>query len=122
MKRFIISLVLFATFLAMPMAISFAQTPAPAPTTNWENYVPQEAKTVGTIDVASKRIINILLLVAGAVAVIYIIIGGYQYVTAGGNADTASQARSTILNALIGLIIIFAAYAIVAFVLKKFIG
>ncbi len=138
MKKILVSLTLFVV-LVIPGSLVFAQsakttpapTPAPtpsktttpvlAPAPTWENYIPNEAKKVSGVDVASKRIINILLLVAGAVAVIYLIIGGYQYMTAGGNADTSSSARSTILNALIGLVIIFSAYAIVAFVLKKFI-
>ncbi|MDD3711808.1 MAG: pilin [Patescibacteria group bacterium] len=67
-----------------------------------------------------QSVINIMLVIAGVVAVIYLIIGGYQYVTAGGNAEQAAAARTTILNALIGLIVIFSAFAIVNFVLSNF--
>ncbi len=71
---------------------------------------------------AIKSVINIMLIAAAMIAVIYLIIGGYQYVTAGGNADSASAARTTILNALIGLVIIFSAFAIVNFVVSKFLS
>jgi hypothetical protein len=131
MKKFIISLSLLASFV-LPTSFVFAQEKVLpitgvnqqaikiAQTPTWENYVPQEAKQVSDVSKVSKNVINILLLVAGVVAVIVIIIGGYQYVTAGGNADSAAHARSTILNALIGLVIVFAAYALVRFVLDKF--
>lgn len=71
---------------------------------------------------AVKAVINIMLIAAAMVAVIYLIIGGYRYVTAGGNADAAAEARTTILNALIGLVIIFSAFAVVNFVVARFLS
>ena len=88
----------------------------------WDNYVPDEAKRVSGLDKAAKNIIRILLILASVVAIIYLIIGGYTYVTAGGNADAAGAAKNTVLNALIGLIIIFSAYAIVYWILDKFLN
>src|SRR5579872_3069435 len=48
------------------------------------------------------QIINIMLLFAGIVAVFFIIIGGYRYITAQGNAEQAEQGRTTVVNAIIG--------------------
>ena len=73
-----------------------------------------------SLEAAVRSLVNILLLAAGMVAVIYLIIGGYQYVTASGNAEQAAAARTTILNALIGLLVIFASFAIVNFVVTRF--
>lgn len=67
-----------------------------------------------------RNVIQILLILAGVIALIYLIIGGYQYVTAGGNAETAAAARTTILNTIIGLIVIFASYAIITWVLGQY--
>ena len=58
---------------------------------------------------------TILLLVAGGLAVLYVIWGGVRYITAAGSADKAKAARSSIINALIGLVIVMLAYLIVAF-------
>jgi type IV secretory pathway VirB2 component (pilin) len=58
---------------------------------------------------------NILFGFAGLVAVIFIIYGGYQYMT-GGGGEGAEKAKKTILGAVIGLIIIIASVAIVNFV------
>ena len=65
------------------------------------------------------NIINILLFLIGAVAVIMIIVGGLRYVTSGGDTASTKGARDTILYAVIGLVIAIMAYAIVNFVLAN---
>lgn len=64
-------------------------------------------------------IVNILLYIIGAVAVIMLIIGGIRYVTSGGNAASVTAAKNTILYAIIGIIVALLAYAIVNFVLTS---
>jgi len=59
------------------------------------------------------RIIQILLAIAGLVAVIFLIIGGFRYITAGGNEETAETAKKTITNAIIGIVVIILAFVIV---------
>jgi hypothetical protein len=44
------------------------------------------------------------------------IIAGYQWMTAGGNEEQVAKAKKNISNAVIGLIIILAAYAITWFI------
>jgi len=51
---------------------------------------------------------------AGIVAVIFIIYGGYEYITGGEDGKTKGKAR--IWNAIIGLVIILLAWIIVRFV------
>lgn len=58
-------------------------------------------------------IINGLLLFAGAVAVLFLIIGGFRYVVSAGNPDQVEGAKKTILYAILGLIIIFIAFVLV---------
>lgn len=66
-----------------------------------------------------RRIINILSAVVGIVAVIMIIVGGFRYITSGGNDTSVTGAKNTILYAIIGLIIVAMAQIIVHFVLKR---
>lgn len=61
----------------------------------------------------ANNVLNIVLLVAGVVAVFYLIFSGFQYLTAGGNAEKTKGARTGIINAVIGIIIILAAFFIV---------
>lgn len=55
----------------------------------------------------------------GIVAVIVIIIGGIFYITSQGEPGKVAKAKTTILYAVIGLIISLSAFAIVHFVLSK---
>lgn len=64
-------------------------------------------------------IINILLFLIGAIAVIMIIVGGIRYVTSNGEQASITGAKNTILYAVVGLVVAVMAYAIVNFVLTK---
>ena len=62
-------------------------------------------------------VVNTLLFAVGAVAVIMIIFGGFRYVTANGNAQSITGAKTTIIGAIIGIIVAALAFAIVNFVI-----
>lgn len=68
------------------------------------------------------NIINVIIGLLGIVAVVVIILGGVQYMTAGGDAAKVKKAKDTILYGVIGLIIIILAAAIVNFVIAKVAG
>jgi amino acid transporter len=67
-------------------------------------------------------IINMVLSLLAVLFVVLIIVSGYQWMTAGGNEEQVKKAQSRIKNAIIGLIIIVAAYAITAFVFQNLPG
>ena len=71
------------------------------------------------VDQIVKQIINIMSLVVGVVAVIMIIIGGFKYVTSGGDSGNVSGAKNTILYAVVGLIVVALAQVIVRFVVDR---
>lgn len=71
------------------------------------------SQTVGELII---NIIRILLTVTMAVAVLFIIIGGYQYITSAGSEERAGKGKKTLINAIIGLVLIIMAYAIVSVV------
>ena len=72
--------------------------------------------------VVFKNITNTVLYIVGIVAVIMLIIGGIRYIVSGGDAKKVTDAKNTILYAIIGLIICFLAFAIVNFVIKSIPG
>lgn len=59
---------------------------------------------------------NILLPLAGLVAVLFIIIGGYRYIVSAGSEEQAEAGKKTLTNAVIGLVIIILSYVIVTVV------
>ena len=68
------------------------------------------------------RIISLLLFVAGALAVLFIIIGGYQYITAAGNEEQSEKGKKTLINAIIGVVVIILAYVIINVVVNTVSG
>ena len=66
-----------------------------------------------------KQVTNIVLYIVGVIAVIMLIIGGIKYVVSGGDAKKVTDAKNTVLYAIIGLIIAFLAFAIVNFVITS---
>ena len=61
-------------------------------------------------------VLQLLFTFAAVIAVIYIIIGGYYYVTAYGNPETAEKGKQTLTWAVIGLVITILAFVIIQFV------
>ncbi|MEI7683329.1 MAG: pilin [Candidatus Saccharibacteria bacterium] len=60
--------------------------------------------------------VDILLRIGGMLAVAYVIYGGFRYITSQGESDRTSEAKNTILNAIIGLVIILIAIVAVNFI------
>lgn len=75
------------------------------------------ANLVGTDGVFNK-ITSTVLYAVGIVSVIMLIYGGLRYVMSGGDSKKVTDAKNTILYAIIGLIIAVLSYAIVTFVLR----
>ncbi|MCJ1967249.1 pilin [Candidatus Nanosynbacter sp. TM7-075] len=67
-----------------------------------------------------KTIVEVLLMAVGAISIIMIVIGGILFALSSGDAQKAAKARSTILYAVVGLIVSVFASAIVNFVFDGF--
>lgn len=65
------------------------------------------------------QITSVALGVIGAVSVIMLIWGGLRYIISGGDSKKITDAKNTILYAIIGLIIAILSYAIINFVLNS---
>ncbi len=63
-----------------------------------------------------KQLIDTALGVISTIAVLFLIIGGYQYMTSAGNPDQIQKAKNTILYSVIGLAVAILSFAIVRFV------
>jgi len=72
-----------------------------------ENY------NLETITIVLTRVIQLALTIAGGIAAIYLIIAGFQYFTAFGNEEKATKAKTTILWAIVGIVVIILAKVII---------
>ena len=75
----------------------------------------QEGLTIGGV---IATVIKAVLGFLGIIFVIIIIINGFKWMTAGGNEDQVKEAKQSIKNATIGLIIVLMAYSITHFVFE----
>lgn len=62
-------------------------------------------------------IFNVVIIVSAIIFVILFLIGGIQYLTSAGNEETAKNARKVLLNAVIGLVIVLAAWGVGSWVI-----
>ena len=76
----------------------------------------------GTLNALLTKVINIFSAIVGVIAVIMIIVGGLQYITSGGDSGKVGKAKTTIIYALVGLVIVALSQLIVHFVLVQAAG
>lgn len=71
------------------------------------------------IRVTIARIIRVAMGLLGIVAVVIVLIGGFTWMTAGGNDEKVAEAKKWIFAGIIGLAIILSAFAISSFVINS---
>lgn len=64
-------------------------------------------------------VINWVLGILALIAVILILVGGFRWMTAGGNEEKVESAKKTLYAALIGLVIIIAGWGISVYVINN---
>ncbi len=102
--------IVFALALVVTPFLASAQFEIPDPGgTGLGGGITSESTLTGFI----LRIINIALALAGLIAVLFLIIGGFRYITAGGNEDASGSAKKIILNAVIGIIVVILSFVVV---------
>ena len=107
------------------LGIGFVATPAYAACTSGVDCINDGLEatggTGGSKDIGPiiKDIVNALLFILAAVAVIMIVIGGIRYTISQGDSSAVTSAKNTILYAVIGLVVAILAYAIVNFVVDR---
>ncbi len=76
--------------------------------------------SLASIQILIANLIQILLFIAGFVAVGFIIYGGFQYMLSSGEPGGIKKAKDTIVNAVIGLVLAILAFGIVKFITGQF--
>lgn len=119
--RTLMSLALVAAMVAVPLVVApdFASAATDTARKACEGVQASGggACTGGQLENFLRDIVNILLFVIGTISVIMIIVGGLRYVLSGGDANSITAGKNTVLYAIIGLVVSIMAYAIVNFVI-----
>lgn len=83
-----------------------------------EESILDVAQRYGDVREIINRGLAYAIIIAGALSVVFVFIGGFSFILSGGNEDKIKQAISTIRYAIIGLVITVLAVVIVATVGK----
>lgn len=103
--------------MAVPLSSALAGLPAHAGIFGEEvifGYRPPARDLPGTI----LGIVNFVLILVGILALAFLVYGGFLYITSRGDEDQVATAKSIIVNAVIGIIVIGVAAALVNFVVN----
>lgn len=82
-------------------------------------YIPKDEscnsglRCANTLTEFISGVIEILLSFAGSLAVLFVIIGGFIYITSAGNEERAEKGKKTLVNAIIGIVVIIMSYVII---------
>ena len=60
--------------------------------------------------------IQLIIIAAGLIAFVYLLLGGIKWITSGGDKAAVETARNQIIQALIGLIVVLAAWGLIVVV------
>lgn len=81
---------------------------------NFTNTLPQYCTPTGLL----QFIINTILSLVGGVTVVLIMVGGFRYITSGGNQEMAAKGKQTVLYSAIGLAVVMMAAAAVNIIIN----
>ncbi len=115
------SIIKLITFILLGLIIFCALIPV-AHAGLWDNITDITNKlTYGTFQMQDMQqllinIIDIVLTFVTWITLIFMIIGGYLYIAAGGNPDQLERAKKTITGTVIAFILILTSKAIIAFI------
>lgn len=129
-KKFVkIEILAVAILFTMLVAVNLASAALIKPDT--KNNINNNAWTVGggagyeqgTSDNSAlylvQTIISVFLSVIGVLLLVYMLYAGYNWMTAQGEEEKVEKAKDTLKRAIVGVIIIIAAYAISTFVMSR---
>lgn len=116
-RRHIAGLLLLSWFLALPLGVAAADDYGLKEIAS-KAYGAEMQKNLSDDPVAiAGAVAGAALSVLGVVFLILIVLAGIKWMMAQGNQDKTVEAKNSIIHALIGLVIVVAAYSIVQYAL-----
>lgn len=68
------------------------------------------------------RVINLFILMCALAALLYLLVGAFEWITSGGEKEKIAKAQSKITNAIIGLVIVIGALTLFGVVSGNILG
>ena len=84
-----------------------------------EEFASTAGLSSGSLVDTISSIIRVALGFLGVIAVVIILLGGFKWMTSGGNEEKVKKAKQLIFQGIIGLVIVMSSYAIASFVITS---
>lgn len=85
---------------------------------DWTSCLDQGVATLRCIPILIKNLVNAALVLAGVTALVIIIYSGIKFITSRGDTQAVADARKSLTFAIIGLVVIFLSFFIIALLSK----
>lgn len=124
MKKFLSSLFLTAISLAIAASVlpPISNAQVLTNTKDLQSMTQTVGNTAGFTDMEVGDLVSgVISVVLGLLGVVFLaltVVAGFQWMTASGNEEQVKKAQSSMKNAIIGLVIVLAAYTITYFLFK----
>jgi hypothetical protein len=119
LRKFLLSLAFFSLLIGSPLPVLAQGSPCAPNDPLCLGAAEESGLPNNDIRVTVARIIKQAMGLLGIVAVVIILIGGFKWMTAGGNDEQTGEARKWIFSGIIGLAIILSAYALATYVINS---
>jgi len=111
MKKILIASILTVAGFFVFSAFAYAQTPTPI-----KLQIVQPTGALTNLNTILTAAIQLIIIVAGLIAFVFLLLGGIKWISSGGDKGQVEAARNQIIQALIGLVVVFAAWGIIVLV------
>lgn len=108
--------ILISILFTIPGIAHAAQPWGNCTTTTVNGQVYNDVATIQCLVPLFRNAVIAVVELAGVVLFIMLIVGGFSFITSGGNPKQLEQARNTLTYAIIGLIVVVAAFLIIQFI------
>lgn len=78
-----------------------------------------DSTSFSSLDDFVRNTLNVAVVIAALVAVVFLIVNGINYITSSGDSQKTEEAQKGIIAALIGLVVVGIAYLLVRFVVLR---
>ena len=82
----------------------------------WSDSSGDSPAQLKDLEAVFDNLVNVILGFAGIALFIMLLVGGFQYMTAGGDPKKAEMAKKTLTSAIVGLVLIVLAYLILVII------
>lgn len=88
---------------------------------DWSDPSGQEAANFQDLPVIFENLLGFIIPLAGVVIFLMILVGGFKFMTSGGDPKKSEEAKGTLTWAIIGLLVLIGAWFILSLI-KQFTG